>query len=177
MHYFGSWSDPQRALLRYHAHGDGATRQSIPIKTKNDKPSKPYPDFPLYPHDSGKWAKKIRGKTTYFGTWADPDGALEQYLEVKDDLLAGRTPSTDEGLTIRELGNGFLSTKRALVDHGELAERSWLDYLKTAERVVSFFGRNTLVESLRPDDFQRLRETLADGRSPTTLSNEIGRES
>ena len=178
-HYFGPWSDPRAALRAYHAYIKGPPNKArcgrIPSKPQSDKPAKPRPDFPLYPHASGKWAKKIRGKTHYFGSWDGPDGALERYLDVKDELLAGRTPSNGDGLTIRELANRFLSGKRSLVDNGELAERSWFDYLKTAERVVSFFGRNTLVESLQPGDFQRLREDLAKGRNKTTLSNEIGR--
>jgi hypothetical protein len=178
-HYFGPWSNPQAALRAYHAYIKGPPNEPrcgrIPSKPQSDKPAKPHPDFPLYPHASGKWAKKIRGKTYYFGSWDDPDEALERYLDVKDELLAGRTPSKGDGLTIRELANRFLSGKRSLVDNGELAERSWFDYLKTAERVVSFFGRNTLVESLQPEDFQRLREDLAKGRNKTTLSNEIGR--
>jgi hypothetical protein len=60
--------------------------------TRSQKPAKPYPDFPSTPHPTGRWCKKIRGKTHYLGPWADPDGALKRYLEQKDDQYAGRTP-------------------------------------------------------------------------------------
>jgi integrase len=43
------------------------------------KPAKPSPDFPLFAHATGRWAKKIKGKMHYFGRWADPDSALEEY--------------------------------------------------------------------------------------------------
>jgi hypothetical protein len=56
------------------------------------KPAKPYPEFPLYPHPLGYWAKKIRGRMHYFGRWEDPDGALAKYNAEKDDLHAGTTP-------------------------------------------------------------------------------------
>ena len=53
------------------------------------KPNKPWADYPLYAHNAGVWAKKIRGKTHYFGPWSDPQAALETYLEQRDFLLAG----------------------------------------------------------------------------------------
>ena len=56
------------------------------------KPNKPYSDFPLYAHATGRWAKRIRGKLHYFGPWSDPQGAMNLYLSQRDDLYAGRRP-------------------------------------------------------------------------------------
>ena len=93
------------------------------------KPAKPYPDFPLFPHATRRWAKKIRGRLHYFGSWDDPDGALRKYLEQKDDLHAGRSPRvTGEGLMVRDLANRFLTAKRHLVDTGEIVQRTFTDY-------------------------------------------------
>ena len=43
-----------------------------------NKPRKPYGDFPLYAHNTGRWAKRIRSKIHYFGPWDNPQGALEK---------------------------------------------------------------------------------------------------
>ncbi len=151
LHYFGPWNDPAKALARYESKKRGS-RTSI---SSNGKPDKPHKDFPLFPHSSGQWAKKVRGRLIYFGPWRDPEGALDRWLEDKDDLLAGRTPQHDEGLTVRDLVNRFLTSKKRLVESRELHERTWEDYDAICKRVIEEFGRNHLVESLKPSDFEQ----------------------
>jgi hypothetical protein len=78
-HYFGLWADPQAALDRYNAWLAG-TVQEKPIIARGDRPAKPYPEYPLYAHSNGQWAKKIHGKTHCFGPWSDPQAALQKWL-------------------------------------------------------------------------------------------------
>jgi integrase len=140
------------------------------------KPAKPRPDFPLFPHAAGYWAKKIGGKLHYFGPWADPDGALTKYQEQKDDLHAGRKPRPDtDSLTVKHLANSFLGYKKSLVDNGELSPRSWDEYKAATDLLVEQFGKQRLVANLGPDDFAKLRETLAKRWGPVRLGNVIQR--
>ncbi len=54
--------------------------------------------------------RRSRGKLYYFGPWSNPDAALQKFLDQRDDLYAGRTPrSTDDGLTVKDLCNRFLT--------------------------------------------------------------------
>src|SRR5262245_10223119 len=141
---------------------------------KPTRPSKPSPDFPLFAHAAGVWAKKIRGKLVYFGPWDDPDAALAKYNEQKDALHAGRKPREDtEGLTVKELANRFLNCKRDKVQSGEMAERSWQDYKTTCDLIVGQFGKSRLVADLGPDDFAALRKKMAQHWGPVRLGNTI----
>ena len=97
--------------------------------SKTAKPEKPQPDFPLFPHATTRWAKKIRGNMHYFGPWDDPDGALKKYLDQRDDLHAGRTPRVQaDGFAVRDLLNHFLTAKRHLLDTREITDRTFADY-------------------------------------------------
>ncbi|MFV1968385.1 MAG: tyrosine-type recombinase/integrase [Pirellulaceae bacterium] len=141
------------------------------------KPKKPRPDFPLFPHATGRWAKKIRGKTHYFGKWADdPHGeaALNKYLDERDDLYAGRKPRANrDGVTVGRACDHFLHTKKARVESGELTEATWRDYQITAKRVVKVLGRDRLVDDLRPEDFDALRRDFAKTCGLVAIRNQI----
>src|SRR5271157_4454563 len=127
----------------------------------SEKPAKPSSDFPLFPHATGRWAKKIKGKLHYFGPWGDPDAALARYVEERDDLYAGRKPRRKGvGLTVKDLVNKFLIAKKARVDAGELAPGTFGDQYKTCKRVLSVCGGDRLVDDLAPDDFETLRADI-----------------
>lgn len=143
-------------------------------KVSGEKPPKPYPDFPLFPHGNGQWAKKIRGKLHYFGLWADPDGSLAKYLDQRDDLQAGRKPRDKAGeLTVRDLVNRFLTAKRHLVDTHEVSPRCFANYHATGVRVAEGFGKTRAVADLRPEDFDAYRAEYAKGRGPVSIRNEV----
>jgi integrase len=169
MHYFGPWDDPDAALLAYQGFLVGKTttkpKTTKPKQTsakENGAPNKPYPDFPLFSHANGRWAKKIRGKMHYFGPWNDPDGSLKKYLEQKDDLHAGRKPrDTSEGVTVKTLCNAYLNHKKTFLDSGELSPRTWRNYTEATDLLIEELGKGRLVADLRPDDFASLRKVMS----------------
>lgn len=152
-------------------------------KTKKtaEKPNKPYPEFPLFPHATKRWAKKVRGKLYYFGPWDNPDGAVAKYLANRDRLQAGMpmlgaTPAetpADTSLTMRELVNQFLNSKRRLMENSELSRRMHHDYYANCELVLDLLGRDTLVESLKAETFETMRANMAKGVGLVTLGNRI----
>lgn len=166
-------------------------RQRSKAGSKADRPEKPYPSFPLSPHPSGKWQKKIRGKIHYFGNWGrrvdgkmqrvEGDGwqeALALYKAQADDLHAGRTPravSSREGLTVGVLREQFLTAKSRALDAGEIGTRTYREYRATADLLQSTFGEGRLVDDLASDDFAQLRADLAKRYGPVRLGNEITR--
>jgi hypothetical protein len=154
-----------------------------------DRPKKPYPEFPLTPHASGAWQKKIRSKIHYFGKWArrvhgklkriEGDGwkeALEEYKAVADDLHAGRTLRVkNDGLTVADLCNHFLTAKLRKQEAGELGVRMYAEYKEVTDLIVAAFGNTRLVDDLAADDFEKLRADMAERWGPVRLGNAITR--
>ncbi len=157
----------------------------MPKSTQSQQPDKaptyqkPRPDFPLTPHPTGRWCKKVKGKLHYFGHIekdAKGEAALELWLDQKDDLLAGRKPRVSgSGLKVGDLCNQFLTSKLHKLQANEITPRSFADYKSTTDRIVRVFGKNRSVEDLGPDDFGKLRRDIAKTRNPESVGNEINR--
>lgn len=145
--------------------------------TATSKPKKPRKDFPLFAHANGQWAKKVKGKFHYFGSWEAPQTAVDEWERIKEDLYAGRKPrpKREDGLPIHALLNQFIAAKSSDVDAGELEPKSYRDLFRECRRIKDYFGRDRYVEDLGPDDFIGFRVHLAEGRSKTTLGNIINR--
>ncbi len=153
-----------------------SSRSPAPVKAV-----KPYPKFPLTPHPSGRWCKKLRGKLVYFGkTNGDPNGtaALERFEHDWPYLLDGRTPPQPDAMdscTVKYLVNSFLTSKKAKLDNDELSPRSFADYFAICGVLVDKLGRDKRVDELRPEDFAALRSNLAKTWGHVRLRNEVNR--
>lgn len=143
--------------------------------TSATKPEKPHKDFPLYPHNSKRWAKKVRGKTHFFGPWNNPQAALERWLREKDYLIAGKKPPQHDpdALTVKRLCDLFMESRDRRVDSGEMSQRTFDDYHQIVKLIADHFGRSTPVEHLTPADFGAFRAALAKGVNLKTLEGRI----
>jgi integrase len=143
------------------------------------KVQKPYPDFPLFAHANGQWAKKIRGVLCYFGKSENGhEAALANYNRQKEELHAGkkhREHKEKGGASIKTLCNDFLAAKFALKTSGELSPRTYYDYELITDIIVDHFGKGRDVADIGPDDFLELRPKLAERLGPVSLGNTINR--
>ena len=145
-----------------------------PPITRRWKPAKPYPSFPLTPHDNGQRCKKIRGKVHFFGVWEDPDAALQNYLRVAEYLHAGRQPRSgtlpEDSVTVKQVCNHYLTYPLRRSQAGEIGRRWFEDCRTVLESFASFVGPGRLALDLSPDDFLRYRQKFArrglGGRKP-----------
>lgn len=107
------WRGPaQNAVTAPWKRGPGRPR-FYPVRQTEQALSR----LPLFQHATRPWATKIRGQLHYFGSWDDPDAALQKNLGKKEDLHAGRRPRRDASgaLTVKGLANAFLNRQRGLL--------------------------------------------------------------
>ena len=154
---------------RKRAAAVGPQRRTSPV-------GKPSPAFPLIPHPSGQFCKKIRAKRFYFGSVADSEAALERYHRHCQGLHSGQTTRigrADE-LTVAGLANTFLAAKEPKREAGSIEAATFVEYHRDCELMVSHFGRDRSVASITRKDLGAFRELLGRGVNATTLNNRTG---
>ena len=141
------------------------------------KTKKPYADFPLTPHPTGRWCKKIRGHLYYFGPIENHQAALDKYLAERDDLMAGRAPRpVNSGeVTMADLVNRFMDAKKNRMNAGKITPRSLADCYATGIRITKAFGRDRPISNLGPADFEGYLAQLEKTWSAVSVGNEVGR--
>lgn len=124
-------------------------------KLPRRRPSKPYSSFPSTARANGQWSKKILGRLHFFGVWADPVAAHQDYLRIAEDLHAGREPSpAAEGeFTVEALGNQFLAYQMQRVEAGEIGGRWFEDCRRVIRQFARSVGSARPVRNLTPNDF------------------------
>ena len=155
----------------------------MPVKTQ--KPKKPYKDFPLFAHATGQWAKKIKGKMWYFGTWNEPQAALDRFRKEVDDIQSGRDPrklatgvagvATQVGCTIIQLVNSFLTEKEDRMLAGRLSKKMFVQYRDACKVIIDRFGKDSLVSALVPQDFSALLSAFPKTWGLSMVGSTVGR--
>jgi integrase len=148
--------------------------------SKRQKPSKPRPDYPLYPGSNGQWIKRIGGKQYCFGPWRDPQAALAEYVKHRDYILANGCKMPDHaGYTVRDACNMFMQFKEDRLLSGEIRQRYFDNCLIDAKLVADVIGRDKQLDHLCSDDFAKLRSVIATNKSgePAAVSTIAARMS
>lgn len=143
-------------------------------KPNQKKPKKPRKDFPLFAHNCGQWAKKVRGRIHYFGVWSDPDEAERVWRLQEAELRRGSEPRVFGTADLRELCNAFLNSKHLALETSEISKAHFNDLKKAVFFVLDELGEKTLIDEVGPYDFRKLKSKLADKhKSPTSLRREM----
>lgn len=121
-----------------------------------EKPEKPYKEFPLFAHASGVWAKKIKGQMRYIGPWSDPDAAKAKFDREVYYLQSGEQPPVPE-TTLGGVAAAFLTEKEALRDTGDITEQSYYEYKTVVDAVKKHFGETRPLATIIPTAFSALR--------------------
>ena len=102
-------------------------------------------------------------------------GALNRWLEQRDDLMACRVPRSKvdnaECLELHHLADAFVDAKDYLVATGKITHRTYTDYYTTRTTVTQALGRTRRLNDIRPGDFDHLRHCLAKTMGPVSLGN------
>ncbi len=138
--------------------------------------------FPLFIHKGkGYWCKTVLGKHKYFGRVDDdPKGqkALKRWLREKEWLLAGLEPPTEDSdgvVTVKTLCNAFMASKEAVLNAGDLAQRTYDELLGTCKLFMAVVPSSTPAKVIGPVHFAKVLAAInRKCASPNTRGKFVG---
>jgi integrase len=132
-------------------------------------PKKPFADFPLFAHASGQWAKKLNGRTHYFGVWADSQAALNKYKAEHIYRRNGQTPPAAE-VALADVLNAFRRSKLHALELGNLTQRSFDEYEGVCDVIAATINKDRPIATVGSDDLARLKTALGKGKQRKVVS-------
>lgn len=140
--------------------------------TQQQRPEKPCPDFPLFPHGCGQWAKKIHGRMHYFGPWADPEGAeraLQAFL-AKD--ASGRLPIAPANNTqaFSRIVDAYITKRHGDLQAKTIGLRYYRDLTNMVKALAKLIDLTRPVNALGPADWARAHQQLRRKHGASTVT-------
>ncbi len=134
-----------------------------PPSPDHGRPAKPYLEFPLFPHKTKRWAKKIKGKTVYFGPWNDWRAALKAYEAF---IVSGP-------ITVTEARTKYVAYLESLLASEEVTSRHVNAVWWTLKRFEKIVGGTKLIGNLGASDYSRWRVELGKTNKAMALGNHV----
>ena len=128
---------------------------------KSSKRKRRSDKFPLTPHPSGQYCKKIKGRMRYFGT--DKKQALERYLGQATYLHGcqrSMQTASNGKMTLKELCDLYLKYQESRVFADKLTPKHYNDQTGCVRKLNSFLGRERKIESILTLDLQNYKRRL-----------------
>ncbi len=116
---------------------------------------------------NGYWSKMVKGKVYYFGK--DYRAAVSRYNAERSFLELGVKPNVQEGYTVGDLINAFLSDRKERMDVGTLSPKTYKGYDSVADKILDSLDKDIPLESLVSEHFELLRKDLSRGVGPKSL--------
>jgi hypothetical protein len=139
------------------------TTTKPPPPPDHGKPPKPYPEFPLFAHATKRWAKKIKGKTVYFGPWNDWRAALKAY-----EAYIGSGP-----ITVTEARTKYVAHLETLLASDEVTKRHVNAVWWTLTRFEKIVGGTKLIGSLGASDYGHWRAEIGKTNKAMALGGHV----
>jgi len=114
---------------------------------------KPFEDFPLHWHKTGRWRKKFRGRHYYFN--ADAVRSYDEWKVLEDSLLSGEAPPAERGrrpMVLQHAIDTFLAYQHNRFARDEIGPAQMGKYVKEIKiELPKSVSANTRLEDFCDD--------------------------